>query len=516
MSESPLISIGIGIIGIVVYYVYDAYRQSTKPSKFMLAAQEMGFIGYETPDGQRISMEQQQEALLRIFQLAGFFTLSNIWHDLNCIKLTNHLEEAFQEISAVIKYANADQADPRKFNAKYLRKNLFKSDYIDVQDALDLILYIGQRAFNRHTGQERYELRAPDWISNHADEYHQAAQLLRLIDRECPLLDEYDGVWIAGASRLGLSTRIMNFNYHRVTRNLKINGEILVLAGERELWANIDGLAPALSKSLYDASQNYADIDTVPIELSINDDHSIIDEGKSYMMHLAQTYSIKLNSSEPFIQYKNKDECPIGRFPNRLYANYDINEKSKLTETIMACDLLKTLSHNLPSKICVIDTLMHDQKRPNTVSTARDATDRFIRRFITEDDGEKKKFVILLSSNNPFIERQTLATQRQVDQMLEEFGLTEECCQIKIEGFGLSSKQPLTVVHSEFGALIAEKWKFAVARIQKSLGLKPKHDIKNLLFQTRDKNILVKDLPVIKNNPKSENFIKNWFDAYLV
>jgi len=41
----------------------------------------------------------------------------------------------------------------------------------------------------------------------------------------------------------------------------------------------------------------------------------------------------------------------------------------------------------------------------------------------------------------------------------------------------------VSVVHSELAALITEKWKAAVADMEK-----PKRDIKDLLFQTRNKN----------------------------
>jgi hypothetical protein len=202
------------------------------------------------------------------------------------------------------------------------------------------------------------------------------------------------------------------------------------------------------------------------------------------MMNLAQFYNIKLNSSEPFIQYQSKDDCPPDRFPQRIYANYDTNETLKLTETLMSHDLLRTFLDNTTNNVSIIDTLAEKQSRPNTASTARDAAERLVKRILAGDYGEKKTFVILFASSNPYIERQTLATQRQVNLVLKKYGLDEKCYQIKIEGVGYSCKEPLEIVHSELAALIAEKWRIAIADI----GLKPKRDMKNLLFQTRDKN----------------------------
>jgi len=147
----------------------------------MLIGKKLGFIGYETSNGQ-ITMERQQEALLKIFQLAGCFNLSNIWKDLNCIGDIDNVERRFGDIFLVVKYSKADQPDPRKFDAKYMRENLFNSNNIDLWDALDWILYMAQHAFGRKVGQERYELVSPVWLTNNAEYYLKEARLLGLID----------------------------------------------------------------------------------------------------------------------------------------------------------------------------------------------------------------------------------------------------------------------------------------------------------------------------------------------
>jgi hypothetical protein len=503
MIESIIKSIGFGlsILITIAYFIYNTYRQAIKPSKYMLIAQKLGFIGYEKSNGQKISMEQQQEALLKIFQLAGYFNLSNIWHDLNCIGDVENVKKVFDEISFVVKYSKADQSDPRKFNAKYMRTNLFKSNNIDLQDALDLILYIAQNAFGRQVGQERYELVSPDWLTNYADYYLEAARVLRLIDRKHPTLNEYDGCWIAGGARMTLTQRIIDYNYYIYSKSVKIKGKTLVLAGEREIWANIDGISPPVRQKLLKISQENIDIDTIHPSSFVDDAATKTMEGKEYMMYLARFYNIKLNPTKPFIQYSSKNECPPGRFPNRIYANYDdINEPLKLTETLLSQDLLRTYSNNNINKINIIDTSAQEQARPNTESTARDATKRLVKRILLGEYGDKKTFNILLYTNNPFIERQTLTTQRQVNQILEKYGLIVKDYQIKIEGVGFSSKQPLEIVHSEFGALITEKYETAITDIEKTLGKKPKRDINRLLFQTRDKNIFVPNQLNIKNN----------------
>lgn len=499
-TDYSAVIIGLGILAVVGHLVFDAYQRSIKPSKYMMATKKLGFIGHCRGDGQCISMEEQQEALLRIFHLAGYFNLVNIWHDLCFIGDIKNLEQVFEEISAVIKYSHADQPNPKRFNPKYMRKNLFKSDSIDIQDATDLILYMGQHAFSRQIGQERCEIISPDWIIADADEYSEAARSLGLLDREHCSSVEYDGSWIAGAARMTLAQRIIDYYHSVISRNIKINGEALILAGEREIWANIDGMPPTAMEKLLTVSSDHGNIDSMSLVPTTGDNADIVNEGKSYMLHLAQFNNIKLNPSDPFIQYESKQECPPNRFPHRVYANYDTNETAKLTETLMSYDLLRTFSNSNENDVCIIDTPAQAQKRPNSASTARDAAVRFVQRIIAGYYGEKKTFVILLHTNNPYIERQTLATQCEVDQVLYEYGLIAKAYHIKIEGVGYSNKQPLIVVHSELGALIAEKWKYVARHEDMSLGLKQKRDIKQLLYQTRESDHFVTDHPRTATN----------------
>ena len=86
-------------------------------------------------------------------------------------------------------------------------------------------------------------------------------------------------------------------------------------------------------------------------------------------------------------------------------------------------------------------------------------------------------------------------TQRQVEEELQTNGLTEKGVQIKMKGGRFSAKQQSAVVHSEFAALISEKWKIVVAKIEQSIGKKPKRNVNSLLFQTRDKNTTVPARP---------------------
>lgn len=222
-------------------------------------------------------------------------------------------------------------------------------------------------------------------------------------------MNAYDGAWIAGASRLSMSKYIINLNYYINAKHISINGETVVLTGERELWANIDGIFPSVKKILLEISRNNYDIDSTIFPTSTDDESDRIDEGKAYIMHLAKFYNIKLNTLEPFVQYKNKDECPPNRYPNRIYANYDSNETAKLTEALMSADLIKTYLNTTSSKIYIVNAVSENGTRLDTATTARGASERLVRSIIAGEYGDKKNFTILFCSSNPYIDRKTLS-----------------------------------------------------------------------------------------------------------
>jgi hypothetical protein len=180
----------------------------------------------------------------------------------------------------------------------------------------------------------------------------------------------------------------------------------------------------------------------------------------------------------------------------------------------MSEDLLTTyLLHNGRS-ISIVDTLAEQHQRPNTASTARDAVKKLVERIISGEYGDKKEFVILFETNNPYIERQTIATQREANKILKDYKLSDKGYVIKVEGIGFKCKQDVATIHSEFGALIAEKWKNAVEH-QKESGILPKRAIESLQFQTRDNSAPLIPEPDVSNVDLSGNFFQELFDEYL-
>ena len=362
-----------------------------------------------------------------------------------------------------------------------MRENLFKAEFLEVQDVMDYLLYVAQNAFNRKLGQERNELMQQEWMVQHINDYVASARILGLVDREFPKRLEYDEAWIAGASRLNLFARIVDYKY-LLSQGIKITGLTLVLAGERPLWANLDGMDPKIYQKLVEALNMGANLDELDIFTFHGNDFRL-EEGKRYIRDLAERYYIALDQTIPCIQYMTKEECPNGLFPRRFYPNYTTNTEKKLTETVMAEDLVSSFLKG--ASIRVINTITQENQRPTTASTAYDAAKCFISRILSGAFGDQKDFFLLLQTNNPHVERQTLATEREVNRALVNFGL--DGYTITIHGAGFGCKRDITAIHSEFAALIAEKWKSA-CRV-------PKRDIKDLLFQTRGFPSLIPDVP---------------------
>jgi hypothetical protein len=474
------------VIGMLSWVTYEGYKRSSEPSKFEIAAEKLGFTS-----------PTEQEALLKIFNLAGYLKLEKLWYDLVCFDKTGNPEKIFASISKSLIKSGAGQDGPDQFDAKLLRKNLFKTtNELNIRDVEDWLLYVTQNAFNRKVGQERNELTSEDWMTKYASQYIEAAKQLGLIDEIPPQHQEYAESWIAGASRIGLLARIIYHN--KITEQIKVNGSVLVLAGARPLWANIDGINPETYAKLLKIWQDKGDINKLDASLLVGEDSARTKEGKEYIGSLAKSNNIALDLTQPFIQYTTKKECPEGLFPGRVYPNYANTDEKKLTESLMSVDLLNNfLNKEQRSSAEVINTELGDNNaRPNTATTAYDAAVILANKILNNESGEQKDFVILFVSNNPYIQRQAIATHREVNKVLQEYGLDKQGYNINIEGVGFSSKQDVPTIHSELACLVAEKWKN-----QNLLSPnEPGQSIEQLLFQTRKDLKPIPPMPEIKED----------------
>lgn len=474
--------LGVLIPGIVLAQELSAEKQQKHKglieyANFKSASTKLGFDSVA-----------KQESLLKIFYYAGYLDPHRLWADLNRIDgIKDHAAEAFKLIYPALVEAHADQRDAKQFHPEILRAKLFEG--LNEKESADLLLYIAQHAFNRKLGQERNELKAQDWMTEYRGEYIDAARVLGFIDRVEPSYKEYDAGWNAGASRIGLLARVIDYFNTISSKALIIKGETSVLAGGRELWAEIDGITPQVLEKLMDADKRNINMDLVNISLPSGSNEGRAEEGKKYIAALAGRNDIALNPEMPLIKYTTKAECPAGREPSRWYPNYADGEMRKLTESLMSQDVLKTITGN--KDVSIVDTAASvDGMRPNTTTTAADAARKIVAKIKAGEYGTQKTFFILFESNQPYIERQTLATQAAVDEVLAKDGLKADGYTIIVDGVGFGNKQGIETVHSELGALLTERMKAAFAS-----GLIPPHDLSQLLFQSRISDSPVPDYP---------------------
>ncbi len=474
--------------------LYSGYMASIKPSGFELAFQD-----YYNLSRRAVPLHEFEESVLKMYNIAGSFKKEIIWEAVNKSGAVKEPNMAYKAAMATIEQSKANNTDGELFDAKYLRKNLFKD--LTQKEAKDLSLYLIQRSsFGREVGIERNELKKESIHEKLTSEYLANAKKLGLIDSINPHQSNYDIEWVAGASRAGVMARLIYSSQIKAYVNIKYGTEIL--AGQRPIWAEIDGMMPELKNALMTIFYNKTPIDKMNATLTVGDDALRTTEGKEYILKLAESTHIRLDPDNPFIFYKSKEECPKGFFPGRHYPNYAKDETRRLTESTMSEDLAQMLNFDTN----IIDTKKsNNHERPTTATTAADATQKFVTAIKEGKYGDQKEFIVLLDTNNPYIERQALKTQIEVDKILKESGLSTLGYKIKIEGVGFFSKQDYPVIKSEFAVLVAT-WYEATEGAD---------SIKPLLYQSMDKSEIAPAPDVVELGFTLSGYFQHFFDEWL-
>lgn len=378
-----------------------------------------------------------QEAFLENLYFAGYFENVKIWQALDFMQydkegnLTSRwpsLRLTFLYLRRAINRAKM----PQGFNARKLLHNLLIEDIFDHQDVEDIIFYIAQNAFGRLPNQERSELPHHPWMDLYKEQYLKNAQKLRLIDEMNPHLKKYDECWIQGAARIRIISRM---KYLKRLQEAGIDvGKVRLLTGARELWA----------------------------ELAIITD---LEESKQNMLKLARENGIKFNEGDPFLIKK------VGN-ATRTYLNYVNGESRVITETMMALRNYRAIfgydiEDVVDSKAAV--GLM----RPNTEQNAKDVALHLKERIDCGDFGNKE-INILVISNQPYCERQTITIERAVKKIIPHH-------KINFEGVGEAAAVGIPGIHSELGALITEMFMRKIENDNEARKRKPEQ----LMFSSR-------------------------------
>lgn len=422
---------------------------------------------------------EEQIALLRNLQVAGYFKDDQVWQAINLSQYSQDgtlnprwgersAEEVFASIREVTSVSGANLEDPRAFNAESFLETAFESDVFDRQDVEDMMLYLAQNAFGREQHQERSELgAAKPWAVSHGDLYLENARTLGLLDEKSPTQAAYDESWILGAARLRVTTRAEHL---REVEASGVNiGHVRLLTGARELWAEIDKMP--IDSSLEGEEKEAAQV-------------AAIEEAKSYMADLATENGITIEGFETREVGSSK----------RTYLKYAEGETRKVTETLMARRVFKEVFGREIEEVDLLDSKAAAGKmRPDTEVNAADMARQHLARQITDGVFAGRAPQILIVSNQPYADRQVITTERAVRKQLAELGMQD--AEIDFEGIGKACEVGVTAVHSETGALVAEGFMREMERNKEAR----KCDPNQMLFSRR-----CKDLALLPALPGSE------------
>jgi len=175
-----------------------------------------------------------------MFYIPGYFLPERLWQDINLMGGFQNPELIYDHMYHVMSEANAYPINPDLFNNTHVLKHLFNSDLFDKQDIQDFITYWGQTAFDRNLKQERNELPEKGWMVAFSQEYLLNAKILGLISEIYPKQKYYDEMWVQGASRQALMDRLEHVKKLE-EEGIKF-GNIRILNGGRELWAELEGV----------------------------------------------------------------------------------------------------------------------------------------------------------------------------------------------------------------------------------------------------------------------------------
>jgi len=187
-------------------------------------------------------------------------------------------------------------------------------------------------------------------------------------------------------------------------------GFIRLLSGERELWLEIDRIS------------------------------------KEHLLKLAQKNNINVVG---FVERQVNGHA-------RTYPQYGEGETRKVTEGLAAQEIYREIFNVEINDDLVIDAKIHDNAtRVTTASVTADLVNQKLAPKILNNHFLTHEIKILIVTNQPHVERQTLTNKRAAMGELKKFNIKQK---IIFHGSGRKSIASIAEIHSEFGALVSEKY----------------------------------------------------------
>lgn len=367
-------------------------------------------IGHGCEMEKRISTHDVQKAFLENLHIAGYFNEDSIAQAVHFIRRQNHNNhDSFEKIMEILAVCGASEKHPQKFNANILFDNFsHHGSFLSEIDLKNIIVFLARKAFGRAPGQERSELQRQLWAEVYGHNYLENAEKLGLILQEKPPEKKYDETWIQGSAYHNMRDRVL---YAKSLQDEGYDlGFIRLLSGERELWLEIDRIS------------------------------------EEQLILLAKKNNIKVVGFE-----KRQVNHHL-----RTYLKYGEGERRKVTEGMAAREIYSEVFNVEINDDLVIDAKIHDNaSRVTTASVTADLVNQKFAAKILNNQFLEKEIKILIVTNQPHVERQTLTNKRVALGELKKYNIKQK---IIFHGAGRKSISSIAEIHSEFGALVSEKY----------------------------------------------------------
>lgn len=418
-------------------------------SKFIKALEDFGF-----------KTKEEQVAFVQNLYFAGYFKEENIWqminlmeHDKSGARVTNiwdrgegeetgKVDEIFLALANAVNRSKLHQGDFTKCDFEKFLTEFGAEKSFDGQDLEDIILHMGQSAFNRSQYQERSELSAAPWTETcDQTQYQKNAQIIGLIDKKEPEAGaEFDQTWVQGAAKLRTKTRLEHLKEMQDS-GVKV-GEIKFLTGDRELWLEIDKY-PGESE----------------------------EEKRAFFINLAEKNGIRLTDEE------EKFETRAVGSTTRTYLKYHPDESRKITETMMAKQVFEDVFGYPPADDLIIDSAADAAAgRATTLTGAKKAASE----LKLSEAWSKTEVKIMIVSDQPYADRQLLANKRACSEVLGD-----DLDKITFSAAGRGCEVGVRAINSEMGALTGERY---YEMIRQRGDKERKRNPEQLMFRNRCNN----------------------------
>lgn len=388
---------------------------------------------------------QQSIAIIDNLYLEGAFEPEHLWKSIHCVGGKFGREDStpphdlFQHVHQVMCEAGAYTGQIDDFNPEYVLHHLFTdNNTATVQDAEDLLMYWSQSAFGRENDQERYELQTNENLRAHQEHYIQNAGIIGIIDALESGRKAYDETWVLSGDRQNMLYR-MEFVKASIDNGVSL-GKIRILTGERILSAEGSGL--------------------------YNPDTEVLEGGEMYLRELAERNGVSSHEVTETMMAKDLSEQTFN------------GKKTEVTfeETAIDRDQWRI---NTPARV----EPDRDRLRVNTLAQVEHEANLLAARLIMPNaTKEPQQYHIQLVSNQPLVDRQMILTQRILNRILKNRGVTN--VSVHIEGVGIEVTNDRTVeeIQSEIAALLYQHYYAATE------GQRRKRSDALIMYRTRDNN----------------------------